>query len=303
MKPTYNNAYELIPEAAVTRLAFSGGGIRSYSQIAFLEALEEASVPIHAVSGTSMGCVIATLHAMGLDAHSIEAILLDAEDLLLRRGDFKNPLLKLLIPHYGGNNAVVDSASLISFYRGILEKYHLPSTFDALIKPVAICSVDLLTARIVIFTNDPTSFVLPPNSVFYEPSIDLPTAMAASCAYPLAISPVHLDGYRLIDGGVRINVPVEVFPHEPYSQNLAVYQPSVLSTPGPAVEPLLRLATRAVEIMGYQLEMQQFNHADYAYAIPANASAFTLGKGRTVIDEARAYVQLHPLPIRHIRRP
>jgi predicted acylesterase/phospholipase RssA len=51
-----------------TGLALSGGGARGFAHIGVLRALEEARVPIDLVAGTSMGAMIAAVHALGYGA-------------------------------------------------------------------------------------------------------------------------------------------------------------------------------------------------------------------------------------------
>ena len=48
-------------------IALSGGGIRAFSQLPILAALHREGVEIDAISGTSMGSVIAALYASGVD--------------------------------------------------------------------------------------------------------------------------------------------------------------------------------------------------------------------------------------------
>jgi predicted acylesterase/phospholipase RssA len=46
-------------------LALSGGGARGFAHIGVLKALDEAGVPVDLVAGTSMGAMIAAVHALG----------------------------------------------------------------------------------------------------------------------------------------------------------------------------------------------------------------------------------------------
>lgn len=56
-------------------LVLSGGGARGYAHVGAIRALEEANIPIDLVGGTSMGALVAGLHAIGLDAASMTAAL------------------------------------------------------------------------------------------------------------------------------------------------------------------------------------------------------------------------------------
>ena len=50
-------------------LALSGGGIKSFSQLPVLKALDQEGIRLDAVSGTSMGSVIAGLIAESMREH------------------------------------------------------------------------------------------------------------------------------------------------------------------------------------------------------------------------------------------
>ncbi len=49
-------------------LALSGGGARGIAHIGVLKVLEEMRIPIHCVTGTSMGSIVGGTFAAGADA-------------------------------------------------------------------------------------------------------------------------------------------------------------------------------------------------------------------------------------------
>nr|NIT57898.1 hypothetical protein [Fodinibius sp.]NIV12762.1 hypothetical protein [Fodinibius sp.]NIY26480.1 hypothetical protein [Fodinibius sp.] len=55
-------------------LALSGGGAKGFAHIGVLKVLEEEGIPVHMVSGTSMGSIIGSLYAIGYSPHEIEEI-------------------------------------------------------------------------------------------------------------------------------------------------------------------------------------------------------------------------------------
>src|SRR5436853_7929607 len=63
-------------EAAAPRigLALSGGGARGLAHIGVLKVLEELRVPVHCVTGTSMGAVVGGSFASGVDPGRLEEI-------------------------------------------------------------------------------------------------------------------------------------------------------------------------------------------------------------------------------------
>lgn len=71
-------------------LVLSGGAARSIAHIGVLQALEQANVPIDLVCGTSMGAVVAGLHARGRDAEQIR--------VLMRRHLVEQSIYDLTVP-------------------------------------------------------------------------------------------------------------------------------------------------------------------------------------------------------------
>ncbi|MBS3751139.1 MAG: patatin-like phospholipase family protein, partial [Anaerolineales bacterium] len=58
-------------------LALGGGGVLGAAHIGVLKALNELNVSIHAVAGTSIGALIASLFAFEKDWQDIEGVLTD----------------------------------------------------------------------------------------------------------------------------------------------------------------------------------------------------------------------------------
>lgn len=80
-------------------LVLGGGGARSFAQIGVIKAMEELSIPIDKVAGTSMGAIIAAQYA---DGYSPEQMLALNEEIWLRQKphkDFTLPVSSLLSAH------------------------------------------------------------------------------------------------------------------------------------------------------------------------------------------------------------
>src|SRR5687767_15557170 len=69
-----------VPVAAVAQprvgLALSGGGARGIAHIGVLKVLEELRVPVHCVTGTSMGAIVGGAYASGSPAAKLEETVL-----------------------------------------------------------------------------------------------------------------------------------------------------------------------------------------------------------------------------------
>jgi NTE family protein len=56
-------------------LALSGGGARGLAHVGVLKVLEELRVPVHCVTGTSMGAIVGGAYAAGATAAGLEMTL------------------------------------------------------------------------------------------------------------------------------------------------------------------------------------------------------------------------------------
>ena len=70
------NADSIAPIGGRLGLVLSGGGAKGLYHIGIIRALEENSIPIDYVSGTSMGAIIGALYASGYTPQQMEDIVL-----------------------------------------------------------------------------------------------------------------------------------------------------------------------------------------------------------------------------------
>jgi NTE family protein len=160
-------------------LALSGGGARGAAHIGVLKVFEEASIPIDCIGGTSMGGIIAAAYACGWPISAIEEKTLRLANMreMVRLIDLSPQRRGLL----EGNHV-----------RDFLADFFLDQCFNNLKIPLALPSVDLITAREIVFTD---GLVFP--------------AVLATMAVPGLFKPVEIGPYRLIDGGVLNNLPID----------------------------------------------------------------------------------------------
>ncbi len=204
-------AVPTVAPAAAPRigLALSGGGARGIAHVGVLKVLEELRVPIHCVTGTSMGAIVGGTFAAGRPPAEMEKIVLEADwdaifrdrpprhEIAVRRkvDDYKT----LFAPEFGVTDdglalpkGVIAGVSIESFFRvlstpafGITDFRKLPIPFRAM-------ATDIETGE---------SIVLDHGSVAQ--------AMRASMSVPGAIAPVEIEGRLLVDGGIANNLPID----------------------------------------------------------------------------------------------
>ena len=160
-------------------LALGGGGARALAHIGVIKVLQEHNIPIHCISGTSMGGIIAAALASGISIDDLEKEAIRKTHLseLIKLIDLSPPRRGLL----EGNRV---RAYLKEF---IGDQYY----FEDLSSPLSLNAVDLLTGQEINFTDG-----------------ELLPAIFATICMPGLFTPLEYRGYRLIDGGVLNNLPV-----------------------------------------------------------------------------------------------
>ena len=164
-----------IPRVGV---ALGGGGIRGMAHLGVLQVLEEAKIPIDAITGTSMGGIVAGLYAAGV---SVQKMIAFSERVRL-----------------------IDVASPDRNWRGLFGHKKVAGylgdllgredvTFEDLQVPTAVVAADIETREMVVLDKGP-----------------LIPALLATSALPILFSPVYHQGRWLVDGGALNNLPVDV---------------------------------------------------------------------------------------------
>jgi len=160
-------------------LALGCGGAQALVHIGVIKALEDNGIPIHAISGCSMGAYIGALWATGMSADDMISKVAVFQDkrVLKNMADPVVPPIKGL------------------FYGNILkanlkEQIGSPKIEDLKRQYIAIAA-NLDNYQRVVFNKG-----------------DLLSAVHASCAMPGIVVPVEVNGVRCVDGGVVDPLPV-----------------------------------------------------------------------------------------------
>lgn len=163
--------------------------------------------------------------------------------------------------------------------------------------PLAIPAVDLHTGKMIVFSNAPEYFELVfEHAEFYTKDLPLVDACLASSAYPVVLSPVKLDDYQLIDGGVLLNAPASLISKEKIDYVLSI---DVVSTS--VLEPVDKwgdVAFRTLEILkNHQRETTEASiGADYRLELDLPGT-FDFGDSRKIMEAGREFVRENPLDL------
>src|SRR5688572_310443 len=191
-------------------LVLSGGGARGGAHIGVLKALEELRVPVDYVAGTSIGAVVGGFYVSGMSVADLEqlvesleweAAFLNVTPRQLKSFRRKRDDDSFLVNQKPGLNdgefelpiglvqgQVVDM--IIS--RATLRASQVEN-FDQLAIPFRAVAGDLVTGEAVVLGSG-----------------SLARAIRASMSIPAALSPIEIDGRLLVDGGIAMNLPVDV---------------------------------------------------------------------------------------------
>ncbi|MBI5952929.1 MAG: patatin-like phospholipase family protein [Chloroflexi bacterium] len=158
-------------------LALGGGGAKGNAHLGVIRRLEKEGYKIRSVAGTSFGGIVAVLYASGHTADQIEEIFTSTDQGNLYARDSR------------------DGPSLLGLagVRKLLDSVLGEKTFQDLKIPCAVTAVDVKTGTEVVISKGL-----------------LRDAVLGTIALPGIFTPMRLDGWELMDGGVLNPVPVSV---------------------------------------------------------------------------------------------
>lgn len=218
---------QLLPKPGSTGLALGGGAVHGAAHIGVLRALEEHGIEPGAISGTSIGAMIAALKAFGVSVVDMDKAARQMKWMDISRVRWKG--LGLL-----GNDGIHE----------VLKRFIKPGTRieDAPI-PLFLVTVDIASGEKLVLKEG-----------------DLFNAVAASTAIPGIFNPVELDGRYLVDGGLLENVPVSPLRAAGVSRVIAVDLSARDAITKP--ENILDVITNAVSISIRSTTEHQLQNAD-----------------------------------------
>jgi NTE family protein len=162
-------------------LALSGGGARGFAHIGLLKVLDRERIKPGYLSGTSMGAIIAAAYASGMTGKEIE------EEAL--KFPHAANLVKMvhLTPPFRG---LINQTKVKEYLTRMIPAGML---FSELEIPLSVCATDLVQSRGIAINQ---------GSVL--------SAVMASSSIPGVFPPVEIAPFRLVDGGVVNNLPVDL---------------------------------------------------------------------------------------------
>jgi len=189
-------------------LVLGGGGARGLAHVGVIEELEKAKIPIHYLSGSSMGALIGGTYAQNPDAEILHQKVVDF---------VKGPKFKKLGVSNFRQKQEKDPDDILSqvaqkvkrrivinlaAHRPALLKFdRLQLAIEELLedKPIEMCKLPFACSAADLVTGDEVIFM----------KGNIRTAVGGSSAIPGFLPPVQYNGKMLIDGSVVNNFPLK----------------------------------------------------------------------------------------------
>lgn len=162
-------------------LVLGGGGAKGFAHIGVYKVLYDAKVPIQAISGCSIGAMVAAGIAQGKSPEEILRV-------MGRLSELKDNVLELHSLDYG-HGSLLSAKEEVQVLEELIPR---DLTFSQLKIPLAVNAVDIEKGEEVTFTE---------GRVF--------DAVRASMSLPGIYPPVFYKDQLLIDGGILNNIPIK----------------------------------------------------------------------------------------------
>jgi len=228
------------------------------AHIGVLKALQEEKIKIDMISGTSAGSIIAGLYACGLNHEEMRIL---ANKVSARYVDVEYPgILGSLFNLLVGRSHYISGLIRGNRIEQLLTSVTKGATLKEARLPLAIIAVDINNTNIVVFTNHRRGLMRRDDYVYVEDA-RIAEAIRASIAIPGIFTPKLVDKMRLVDGGIRANLPVDIM-RQMGAQRVIAVNLGYTGTPQPQVDNALEISMQALNIMMYQINRNSIESAD-----------------------------------------
>lgn len=188
-------------------LCLSGGGVKGAAHIGALKALEEENIKIDCISGTSSGSIVSSLYAMGYTPNEIYLLFKKFGKEISKVDILK--IIKLIYGLIFKRKIIIEGLNsgnkLYKIVQEQASKKEIKQIKDIKM-PLIIPSVNLYNGAIYLFTSLENNRKYSDEYITLN-NIEIGRAVQASCSYPGVFCPVNFKNKKLIDGGVRENMP------------------------------------------------------------------------------------------------
>lgn len=237
-------------------LCFSGGGIKAAAHIGALKAIEEKNMKFEYVSGTSSGSIIATLYALGYTSDEM----LEIFKRYARKIKYIEPLkfFEIIFGLIFRGKLVVDGLNSGKIIEKLINEICIEKNIRKItdIKmPLLIPMVNLKTGTVYIASSIQNRKTYS-DDIKYIYDMPIGKAVRASCSYPAVISPCEYKGVRLVDGGIRENLPWKELIDIGADQVLGIGFQTILDEDD-EFENMIEIAIRSLDLVCHELSIYE----------------------------------------------
>jgi len=246
----------LLPKRYNFGLALSGGGIRGAAHLGILKVLAQNGIYPDVISGTSAGSIAGALYAAGVDLEEFAKSVANEEVWKLIDPTFTPGYILNFLFYYWSKRPM----TMWAIPEGLIKGNKIEQYFDKILGgkcfnelevPFYVVSVDINTGETVVFCSKNIVPRKKPYNTLFVTDIPVSAAVRASISLPGIFVPKKIKGHRLVDGGIKNNVPIDVLHYLGAKKIIAVDLGQTSSRP--KAGSLIEILMASVDIMGDEL--------------------------------------------------
>ena len=247
-------------------ISLSGGGVKGAAHIGVLKAFYEEGIDFNYISGTSSGSIVATLYAIGYTPNEIY-YLFKKYCKEIKYVDYKN-IIKGVLGLIFKRKIVIDGLNSGDKIEKIITEACSAKNIKN-IKQIKKCllipAVDLCDGKIYIFSSKQNRNTYS-NNMCYIYDIEIGKAVQASCSYPGVFSPCRYNNSKLIDGGIRENIPWKQTKINGADKVICVVFEKEINEKKKK-KNIIDVVSRSIDLLSYELSNYELAGADYLLKI------------------------------------
>lgn len=245
-------------------ICLAGGGVKGAAHIGILKAFDEANINFDYISGTSSGSIVATLYSVGYKPDEIY-IIFKKYCKEIKYVDYKN-IIKLIYGLIFKRKIIVDGLTSGNKIETIINKMcNLKNiqNINQIKKHLIIPAVNLYNGKLYVFSSKQNRTYL--NGIQYIYNVNIGKAVQASCSYPGVFSPCTYEKTKLIDGGIRENIPWRETKIAGADKVISVVFEKEISNKKEI--NVIGVVSRAIDLLSFELSNYELAGADYLLKI------------------------------------
>lgn len=248
-------------------ICFAGGGVKGAAHIGVLKAFEEEGINFEYISGTSSGSIIATLYACGYSSEEIYK-LFKKYCKQIKYVDGIN-IIKTIFGLIFERKIIIDGLTNGNKIQKIIDvacKEKGISNINQIKKNLIIPAVDLYDGKLYAFSSKSNRAIYS-NNIKYIYDCEIGKIVQASCSYPGIFSPCKYKNTKLIDGGIRENVPWKLTKLNGAERVISIVFEKDINTNRKKEKNIIDVIANSIDLLSYELSNYELAGADYLLKI------------------------------------